>query len=105
MNMEHRYDPRTAIENRILIHVHSNTFVSGIMQNISYGGLSLKSSQIQHLKKNGIVRAAFRINGELVILPSQVVRICKNEGALMFIEQATPRKKRLYNWLNDAVCA
>jgi hypothetical protein len=103
--MEHRYDPRIDIQNNILIHVNRSTFVSGVTRDISYGGLALESAHVQHLNKNALVRAAFMADGELVILPSQVVRVGDNDAALMFIEQASSRKRNLNAWLDDAVRA
>ena len=103
--MEHRYDRRQHIQNSVLIHVNQGTYVSGVIQNISYGGLALKSSRLQCLKKNSLVRAALLINGRLVMLPSQVVRVDDDEAALMFVEQASIRKQRLNGWLSGMVCA
>jgi c-di-GMP-binding flagellar brake protein YcgR len=104
--MEHRYDPRIDIQKRVLIHVRGNTFVSGATRDISHGGLCLESAGTWNLQKNAVVRAAFVVNGQLVILRSQVLRVDEESVALMFIEeQASPRKWSLNAMLDDAVRA
>ena len=103
--MEHRYYPRVDIRDNILLHVRNSIFVSGVSQNISHGGLSLKSSRMQCLKKNTLVRAAFKIDRGIMIVPSQIVRVGDDEVALMFIEHLSPRKHQFETWLKDAGCA
>ena len=103
--MEHRYYPRVETQHRLLIHLGQSSFVNGVIKNISNGGLALEAPNIAALKKNGLVRAAFVVNGALVILRSQVVRVANHEAALMFSEDASPRKRLLKDWLNSAVRA
>lgn len=103
--MEHRYYPRIETQHRLLIHVGQSSFVNGVIKNISNGGLALEAPDIAVLKKNGLVRAAFVVNGALVILRSQVVRVANHEAALMFSDETSPRKRLLKDWLNSAVRA
>lgn len=100
--MEHRYYPRIAVRNRLLIHVGNRTCVGGVIKNISNDGLALEPVNSACLKKNVVVRVTFRVSGMLVSLRSQVVRISENEAALMFIEEASPRRQMLKEWLNGA---
>ncbi len=103
--MEHRYYPRIAVQNRLLIHVCNSTCISGVIRNISNGGLALETVDSANLKRNLLVKVALTVNGNLVILPSQVIRTDEKEAALMFIEETSPHKQVLKDWLNDAVPA
>ena len=103
--MEHRYHPRIAVQNRLLIHVAQSTFISGVTKNISNGGLALETVDPGCLNKNIVVRVALKVNGKLVIIPSQVVRVGKDEAALMFSEETSPRRQILKDWLDDTVRA
>jgi len=105
IKMEHRYYPRIAARNRLLIHVSNSTCVSGVTKNISNGGLALEAVDSACLKKNVVVRVAFMVNGMLITLRSQVIRTGKNEAALMFIEETSPRKQMLKDWLNGSAPA
>jgi hypothetical protein len=112
--MERRHDRRICAQNPVRIHSDEGTCVTGATRNISSGGLCLESSQIQCLKKNTLVSAAFKANGELVILPSQavragndqtalmfVVRVSDYQAALMFIHEGASWKKLQSTWLED----
>ena len=101
--MEHRYYPRVAVRNRLLIHTHNSTCVSGDIKNISSGGLALESMNSTCLQKNMLVKVALMVNGMLIILPSQVIRSSKCEAALMFMDDTSPHKQLLKDWLNGAV--
>jgi len=101
--MEHRDDPRLNMHNNIMVHVDDSTFVNGVLLNISYGGLALSSGQTDHLKMNAVVSAAFMADGRLMVLPSQVVRTSEGAAALMFVERASPRTQKVYEWLKDAL--
>ena len=103
--MEHRYDPRLGMRKSILVHVNNSTYINGITRDISYGGLALASAHNQRLKKNAVVRAAFMADGQFVILPAQVVRVTEGEIALMFIEHASPRIQKRYDWLKKTLRA
>jgi len=100
--MEHRYYSRIAVRNRLLIHASNSTCIRGVTKNISNGGLALEAVDLARLKKNVVVKVAFMVNGVLVSLRSQVIRTSENEAALMFIEETSPRKQMLKNWLNGA---
>ena len=100
--MEHRYYSRIAVRNRLLIHASNSTCIRGVTKNISNGGLALEAVDLGSLKKNVVVSVAFMVDGVLVSLRSQVIRTSGNEAALMFIEETSPRKQMLKNWLNGA---
>jgi hypothetical protein len=102
IKMEHRYYSRIAVRNRLLIHASNSACIRGVTKNISNGGLALEAVDLACLKRNGVVRVAFMVNGTLVSLRSQVIRASENEAALMFIEETSLRKQMLKNWLNGA---
>lgn len=101
--MEHRYNPRLNVRKNVLIHVRNSTYVSGVTRNISYGGLELESAKVRDMKKNAVVRASFMVDGRLVILAAQVVRIDDDAAALMFTEWESPRTRKAYDWLKPAL--
>jgi len=103
--VEHRYDRRLDMRKNILVHVNNSTYINGITRDISCSGLALASEQNHRLKKNAVVRAAFMADGQFVILPAQVVRVTEGEIALMFIEHASPRIQKRYDWLKKALRA
>jgi hypothetical protein len=99
--MEHRYHPRIAIQSELLIHLCNGTYVVGAARNISNGGLAVETADYRALKKHLLVNVIVRLNGNLLILPSQVVRAGNNKVALMFIEEASPHKQVLKDYLNS----
>lgn len=103
--MERRYNPRIAIQNKFLIHVRQSTFVSGVIKNLSKGGLALEAVDSARLKKNLVVRVAFKVNRRLVILPSLVVRVADEEAALLFTDESSRHRQIFRSWFDHAVHA
>ena len=93
--MEHRYDRRVNNKNILHIHMSNGVVATGVMQNVSYGGLALNTPIARYLNKNEIVKADFKLYGEHIMLNSQVVRVNGELVALMFIEQPSSLKKLL----------
>lgn len=100
--MEHRYHPRIAFQSQLLIHLCNGIYVVGSARNISNGGLAVETADYGALKKNLLVNVIVRLNGNLVTLPSQVVRAGNNKAALMFIEEASPHKQVLKDCLKSS---
>ena len=77
------------------IHMSNGVVATGVMQNVSYGGLAVNTPRARYLYKNVIFKADFKFDGEHILLNSQVVRVNGELVALMFIEQPSSLKKLL----------
>lgn len=89
--MEHRWHERVPRRLNVVIHESGSTLVNGITRDISCGGISLETRGRKPLSRNTVVRVALKASGQLLILPSLVLRTEENVAALMFTDQASAR--------------
>ena len=91
--MEHRCDRRVERQVSVFIHLGGRAPVRATTQNISCGGLYLKTDVARALKKNALVNVALAVGERLVTFPALVLRCQDNAAALMFVEQAASRRQ------------
>jgi hypothetical protein len=89
--MEHRCDRRVDRQLSVIIHTSGRATVRATTQNISCGGLYLKTGAASALKKNALVKLTLIAGERRVTLPALVLRCEDNAAALMFVEQAASR--------------
>jgi hypothetical protein len=91
--MEHRCDRRVDRQVGVVILMGCRAPIKATTQNISCGGLYLKTEVAAALKKNALVNVALPVGERFVTFPALVLRCQENAAALMFVDSAASRRQ------------
>ena len=93
--MEHRCDRRVDRRVSVVIQMGRSAPIRGVTQNISCGGMYLKTEAGRSLKKNVMVKVTLAAAEPVVALMALVLRCEDDAAALMFVEQASPQRQAM----------
>jgi len=93
--MEHRCDRRVERQVSVVIQMGRSKPIRGVTQNISCGGMYLKTETGRSLKKNVLVKVTLAAGEPVVALLGLVLRCERDAAALMFVEQASPQRQAM----------
>ncbi len=88
--MEHRWNSRANKREDVVIYVNGTAPINATTENISSGGMYVKTRHAKVLKKNSIARVEFVRRGSSTTVPSQIIRCTENTVALMVIGPTLP---------------
>lgn len=91
--MEHRCDRRVDRQVSVVILIGGRAPIKATTQNISCGGLYLKTEVARAFKKNALINVALAVGERFVTFPALVLRCQENAAALMFVEPAASRRQ------------
>lgn len=102
MREDNRTSQRIAIDRQVMLHSKEtgNRLVIARMRDLSNSGMLIEAQEATQLSLKSEVRAAFRVDNGISIVPSVVVRNSANQYALHFTKRP-PETERLINKLID----
>lgn len=102
MREDNRTSQRIAIDRQVMLHSKEtgNRLVTARMRDLSNSGMLIEAQEATQLSLKSEVRAAFRVDNGISIVPSVVVRNSANQYALHFTKRP-PEAERLINKLID----